>query len=72
MKSKEEIKAALKSWMISTVRSTQKKTAMEGFDYHPSDISFAFRSKLGIRMNESFVVKALGMKKRNSEDRMRG
>ena len=69
MKSEEEIKASLKSWMMSTVRSTQKKTAMEGFDYHPSDISFAFRSKLGIRMNEAFVLKALGMKKRNSEDR---
>jgi hypothetical protein len=63
MKSKEEIKAELKSWMIMTVRSTQRRAALAGQNYQPSDISFVFRDKLGIKMNEAFVLKCLGKEK---------
>jgi hypothetical protein len=68
MITREEVKKKLKEWMQSTVRSTQKKAALEGFGYHPSDIAFAFRNKLGIKMNEAFVLKALGIKKRNNRE----
>jgi hypothetical protein len=62
IKSKEEIKAELKSWMTMTVRSTQRRAALTGHNYQPSDISFVFRDKLGIKMNEAFVLKCLGKK----------
>ena len=63
MKTKAEIKASLKEWMQSTIRSTQKKAILEGSALHPSDIAYAFRNKINIKMNEAFVVRALGIKK---------
>ena len=68
MKTKEEKKAALKEWMQSTIKSTQKKAILEGSALHPSDIAYAFRNKINIKMNEAFVLKALGVKKRNKEE----
>lgn len=65
MKSKEETKGALKTWMIMTVKSTQRRAALARQNYQPSDISFVFRDKLGIKMNEAFVLKCLGTKKKN-------
>ena len=62
MKTKVEKKAALKEWMQSTIRSTQKKAILEGSALHASDISFVFRNKINIKMNEAFVLKALGIK----------
>jgi len=59
MKSKEEIKASLRQWMVGTIKATHKKAAEDGFGYHPSDISFAFRKNVGIQMNEAFILKAL-------------
>lgn len=69
MEKREGIKAALKTWMITTIRATQRRAALTGHDYHPSDISFVFRDKLGIRMNEDFVLKCLGTKKKSPEER---
>jgi len=63
MKSRQEIKAALKSWMETTIRATQRRTALAGSSYQPSDIAFVFRDKLGIKMNEAFVNKSLDIKK---------
>ena len=68
MKTKAEIKASLKEWMQSTIRSTQKKAILEGSALHPSDIAYAFRNKINIKMNEAFVLKALGIKKRNNTE----
>jgi hypothetical protein len=68
MKTKQEIKTALKNWMMTTVRSTLKKSTLEGSNYQASDIAFAFRSKLGIKMDEGFVLKSLGMKDKNHEE----
>ena len=62
MKSREEVKASLKNWMISTVRATQRRYVLTGKAYHPSDIVFLFREK-GIKMNEAFVKKCLEPKK---------
>lgn len=69
LKTKEEIKASIKSWLVMTVRATQRRAALTGHDYHPSDISFVFRDKIGIKMTEGFVLKCLGKEKSFKENK---
>jgi len=66
MKSRQEVKAALKDWMVRSIIATDKKGVSGGFGstYNFSDICFAFRSKFGIKMNERFVSKILEIEKR--------
>ena len=56
MKTRGEIKAELRDWMVST--TTLVKVSSPGC--HNSDIAFWWRKRFDIRMNEKWIAKHLG------------